>query len=189
MRLRSLRRCAYDRTVDEPPHPGVEIWQRVVDGRLVAFQSEKKRNVGDITQRVGVADIFTPLHLLVERDQVLAQFSSRFFHFIIVRNIAAGALKPGVAVVDPNSNPCPLRRIYRHKGNVGIFLIQIFVDDRRLVDDGVAIHQDGNLSVRVKLEQLFGFIAEIAFDQLKREMFFRQDKPCPVGIRSGAVGK
>jgi hypothetical protein len=24
---------------------------------------------------------------------------------------------------------------------------------------------------------------------LKREMFFRQDKPCPVGIRSGAVGK
>jgi hypothetical protein len=68
-----------------------------------------------------------------------------------------------------------------------IFLFQVFVDDRGFVDDGVAIYQHGNFAVGVSFKQLFGLVFEIAFDEFIGNLFFRQDKPCPVGIRSGTV--
>jgi len=70
---------------------------------------------------------------------------------------------------------------------LGIFLFQVFVDDRGFVDDGVAIYQYGNFAVGVSFKQLFRLVFEIAFDELVGYLFFRQDKPCPVGIRSGTV--
>jgi hypothetical protein len=39
------------------------------------------------------------------------------------------------------------------------------------------------------LEKIFGLVAEVAFDQIIRNPFFRQDKPCPVSVGSGAVRK
>jgi hypothetical protein len=69
-----------------------------------------------------------------------------------------------------------------------IFLFQVFVDDRGFVDDGVAIHQHGNLTVGISFKELFRLVFEIAFDELVGYLFFRQDKPCPVGVGSGLVG-
>jgi hypothetical protein len=37
------------------------------------------------------------------------------------------------------------------------------------------------------LEKIFGLVAEVAFDQIIGNLFFRQDKPCPVSVGSGAV--
>jgi hypothetical protein len=70
-----------------------------------------------------------------------------------------------------------------------IFLFQVFVDDRGFVDDGVAIYQYGNFAVGVSFKQLFRLVFEIAFDELVGYLFFRQDKPCPVSVRSGTIRK
>jgi hypothetical protein len=68
-----------------------------------------------------------------------------------------------------------------------IFLFEVFVDDCGFVDDGVPIYQHGNFAVGVSFKQLFRFVFEIALDELVGYFFLRQDKPCPVGIRSRTV--
>ena len=51
------------------------------------------------------------------------------------------------------------------------------------------VHKHGPLAVRIQIEEFLGFILEVAFDQFVGEPFFRQDKPCPVGVGSRTVGK
>ena len=102
-------------------------------------------------------------------------------------DIAAGALQTGIAVIDPNARPRSLERIFRHERHSGIFFVEVFVDDRRLVNDRVAVYQHRHLAVGIQLEQLPGFVLKVAFDEIVGELFFRQDKPCPVGVRSSVA--
>ena len=99
---------------------------------------------------------------------------------------AAGVLQPRVAVIDPYPCARAPQGILRHKRYLRIFLFEVFVDDRGFVDDGVAIHQHGNLAVGISFKQLFRLVFEIAFDEVVGDLFLRQDKPCPVGVRSRA---
>jgi hypothetical protein len=179
--------CANQRPVEETIHPRLQVWQTVVDGRLVALFSDEKRNIGDIRQRIVPHNILPAFHLAIQSSQIFFQFLGRLFDFKIVGDFTAGVLQPRVAVIDPYPCPRAPERVLRHKRYLRIFLFQVFVDDRRFVDDGVAIYQYGNFAVGVSFKQLFRLVFEIAFDELVGYLFFRQDKPCPVGIRSGTV--
>jgi hypothetical protein len=98
-------------------------------------------------------------------------------------------LQPRVAVIDPYPCPRAPQRVLRHERYFRIFLFKVFVNDRGFVDDGVAIYQHGNFAVGVSFKQLFRLVFEIAFDELVGDLFLRQDKPCPVSVRSRAVRK
>ena len=163
--------------------------QRIVDRRFVALQSNKERNVGDITQGVSVADVFPAAHFFIQGAQVFFELLPRLVDFIVMGDVTACALEPGVAVVDPNSYPRTLKRVLGKKRYFGIFLFQVFIDDRGFVDHGVVVHQHRNFAVGVEFEEFLGFVAEIAFDEVAGNFFLCQDKPCPVSVRSGAVGK
>jgi hypothetical protein len=165
------------------------VRQRIVDRRFVALQSNKERNVRDITEGVCVADVFPAPHFFIQGAQVFFELLPRLVDFIVMGYVTACALEPGVAVVDPNSYPRTLKRVLGKKRYFGIFLFQVFIDDRGFVDNGVAVHQHRNFAVRVKFEKLLGFVAEIAFDEVVGNSFLCQDKPCPVSVGSGAVRK
>ena len=128
-----------------------------------------------------------PFHFVIQSRQILFQLLGRLFDFKIMGDFTAGVLQPRVAVIDPYPYPRAPERVLRHKRYFRKFLFQVFVDDRGFVDDGVAIYQHGNFAVGVSFKQLFRLVFEIAFDELVGDLFFRQDKPCPVGIRSRAV--
>ena len=66
--------CANQRPVEETIHPRLQVWQTVVDGRLVALFSDEKRNVGDICQRIVPDNVLPALHLAIQSSQILFQF-------------------------------------------------------------------------------------------------------------------
>jgi hypothetical protein len=69
-----------------------------------------------------------------------------------------------------------------------ILIFEVFVDDRGFVYYGFSVNKHGHFSVGVPFKQFFRFVFEIAFDEFIRYLFFRQDKPCPVGVGSRAIG-
>ena len=81
-----------------------------------------------------------------------------------------------------------MQRVAWQERDLRIFFFQIFVDDRRFVDDAVAIDQHRHFSVWIQSEEVFRFVAEVALDEFVGEFFLGQDKPCPVGVGSGLVG-
>jgi hypothetical protein len=181
--------CANQRPVKETIHPRLQVWQTVVDGRLVALFSDEKRNIRDIRKRIIPHNVLPALHLAIQSSQIFFQLLGRLFDFIIMGDFTASVLQPRVAVIDPYPCPRAAQGILRHERYFRIFLFQVFVDDRRFIDDGVAIHQHGNFAVGVSFKQLFRLVFEIAFDELVGDLFLRQDKPCPVSVRSRAVRK
>ena len=104
-------------------------------------------------------------------------------------DFTAGVLQSRIAVIDPYPYPRAAQGILRHERYFRILLFEVFVDDRGFVDDSFAIYQDGNFTIGVSFKQLFGLVFEIAFDELVGYLFLRQDKPCPVSVRSRTVRK
>ena len=76
----------------------------------------------------------------------------------------------------------------RHEMRRWILLVEIFVDDGRLIDYSIAVNQGRNFSVRIDLQKIFRFVLEIHFDEFVGNIFFRQDNPCPMGIGSTVTG-
>ena len=91
--------------------------------------------------------------------------------------------------VDPDPYFCPLPMIGGQQPRRRIFLVQIFIDNRRLVDHCVAIDDDRHLGVGIKVKKVLGFVLEIDLDKLIGDFFLRQDNPCPVGVRSGVASE
>ena len=89
-----------------------------------------------------------------------------------------------VAEVDPNTGACPGVQISRQQRDGGKFFVEILVDDRRFVNDSVAVDEDGNFRVGVYFEQVFRLVFEVDFNEFVRKIFFRQDNPCPVRVGS-----
>ena len=81
-----------------------------------------------------------------------------------------------------------MQRVAWQERNLRIFFFQIFVDDRRFVDDAVAIDQHRHFSVWIQSQEVFRFVAEVALDEFVRDFLLGQDKPCPVGVGSRLVG-
>ena len=113
----------------------------------------------------------------------------RLFDLVVVRDITRGLLQARVGEVDPDARPRPLVGIFRHERYRGKFFLQVFIDDRRLVDHRIAVLQHGDFAVRIALEQLFRFVLQVALDELVRDVLFGQDNPCPVGVGSRLIGK
>ena len=94
----------------------------------------------------------------------------------------------GVEEIHPNPHLGAIEVIARHERSVGEFLVERFVDHRRLVDDAVAVDQHRHLAVGILLNQIFRFVLEIDFDLFVGDVLFGQDNPCPVGVGSGVAG-
>jgi hypothetical protein len=71
---------------------------------------------------------------------------------------------------------------------LGKLLFQVFVDDRRFVDNTVAVDQHRHFAVGILSGQVFRFVLEIYFDEIIGNFLLRQDNPCPVGVGSGVAG-
>ena len=111
------------------------------------------------------------------------------FDLVVVRDITRGLLQARVGEVDPDASTRPLVRIFRHQRYRGKFFLQVFIDDRRLIDHRVAIFQHGNFAVGITLEQLFRFVLQVALDEIVRDVLFGQDNPCPVSVGSRLIGE
>ena len=185
----TLRGRANQRSGQETIHPRLQVGQTVVDGRLVALFSYEKGNISDIRKGIITHNVLPAFHLAIQSSQIFSQLLGRLFHLKIMGYFTAGVLQSRVAVIDPYPYPRAPERVLRHERYFRIFLFEVFVDDRGFVDDGVAIYQHGNFAVRVPFKQLFRLVFEIAFDELVGDLFLRQDKPCPVSVRSRAVRK
>ena len=163
--------------------------QVIADLSLVALQSTEKRDVGDVRQGIFSGEEFPIFHFSIQGRQVAAQPLFRFLDLIIVRDVAGGVLQTRVAEVDPDARAGAQQGIFGHERGGRIFFLEIFVDDRRLVDHADAIYQYRNFRVGVKFQKIFRFIGKIALDEFERKFLFGQDNPCPVRVGSGLIGK
>ena len=111
------------------------------------------------------------------------------FDLVVVRDITRGLLQARVGEVDPDARPRSLVGIFRHERYRGIFFLQVFIDDRRLVDHRIAIFQNGDFAIGIALEQLFRLVLQVALDEIVGDILFGQDNPCPVGVGSRLIGK
>ena len=184
-----LRCIAHHRTIQQPVHPSFDIGYVIANRRLIAFEPGEERDVRDVGQRVGAGDKVSVTHLLIQCRQMLLHLFFGLFDLVVVRDITRGLLQARVGEVDPDARPRPLVGIFRHERYRGIFFLQIFIDDRRLVDHRVAIFQHGDFAVGIALEQLFGLILQVALDEIVWDVLFGQDNPCPVGVGSRLIGK
>jgi hypothetical protein len=91
----------------------------------------------------------------------------------------------GVEEIDPDAHLGALEIILWQQPHLRIFFLQVFVDDRGLVNHAVAVHQHRHFSIGIQFEQILRFFFQIDFDQLIGNFLFRQDNPCPVSVRSG----
>jgi hypothetical protein len=67
-------------------------------------------------------------------------------------------------------------------------LIDVFVDDVRLVQDQVTLDQDRNLPIRVHDVDVFRFVVEVNIADLEIHAFFKQHKAATVGKRASGSG-
>jgi hypothetical protein len=55
-------------------------------------------------------------------------------------------------------------------------LVDVFVDDVGLIQNQIALHQDGHLTVRVHDIDVFRLVVKIDIANFKVHAFFKQDK-------------
>ncbi len=113
---------------------------------------------------------------------------SGFVGLSVMRDVGCGGMKPGAHIIDPDARLGAKQQIGGHEPNLGKLLLQVFVDDRRLVNNTVAGDQHRHLAVGILSQQIFGLVLEIDLDELVRDLFFGQDNPRPVGVGSGVAG-
>lgn len=163
------------------------MWQVGTDCYLIALASDEERDVGDIRERVFIRHVLSTLHFSIKVLEVLSKLRPGLFDLVAVGYITCRALHAGVAVVDPDSDARASQRVLWHQRHAGILFFEILIDDSGLVNNRIAVHQHRNLAIGIQSEKVFGLVAEIAFYQLEGNLFFRQDNPCPVSVRSGTV--
>jgi hypothetical protein len=78
-----------------------------------------------------------------------------------------------------------LQGVCGEERNLRKFFLQVFIDDRRLIDHAVTVNEHGDFGVRVEFEQVFGLVLEVDFQEFVRDFLFGKDNPCPMSIGSG----
>jgi hypothetical protein len=99
-------------------------------------------------------------------------------------DLMRGWMNTRVAKVDPDAGLGTQVGIFGQQRNFRKFFLQVFVDDRGLVDDPIGIDQNRNLGVRVEPEKVLRLVLEIDLNEIVREAFLCQDNPSPVRVRS-----
>src|SRR5581483_7316494 len=95
-----------------------------------------------------------------------------------------------VAVVLEHADARATLRILGKQPRQGILVLQVLVDDRRVVDDLVLVDEDRNLAVRVQAQELRRLLllpAQIDEDLLVLQIFFRQNDPYLLAKRAVRV--
>jgi hypothetical protein len=65
-------------------------------------------------------------------------------------------------------------------------VVNILVDDIGLVQDEVALYQDGDATIRAHHCQIFRPVVQIDIDDLKIHTFFVQHDPAARAVRAGS---
>ena len=183
-----LQRWRHLRTRDQLLRPAFYVGV-VVERDGVAFTPCVEGDETDIRQRELIADqIVFAGQGVVESAQVLIHAHLGFLRVTFFLQVAPSRVNSCVKEIHPNSHLGAVELIARHERHVGKFLVEIFVNHRRLVDDPVAIYQHRHFAVGILLNQIFRLVLEIDFDLFVRDVFFGQDNPCPVGVGSSLAG-
>src|SRR5674476_1235090 len=85
------------------------------------------------------------------------------------------------------TNPGPIDRVARHQLGVRKTLVNVFVDDVRLVQNQVALNQNRHLAVGMQHVDVFGLVVQIDVPNFKVHAFFKQDETATVGKRAGST--
>src|SRR5688572_2537398 len=168
--------------------PALEVRVSIVDHRAVALTPGVKGNIAHIRERVFADQIFSAGHLFVQSREVLFHTLPGFVRLSIMGDVGSGGMQPGAHIVDPDPCSGAKQEIGGHERDLGKLLFQVLVDDRRFVDDTVAVDQYRHFAVGILSGQVFGFVLEIYLDEIIGNFLLRQDNPCPVGVGSGVTG-
>jgi hypothetical protein len=68
---------------------------------------------------------------------------------------------------------------------MGEALVDVLVDDVRLVQDQITLHQDRHLAVWVHHADVFGLVVQVHIADFKVHALFKQDKAAAVGEGTG----
>jgi hypothetical protein len=79
-------------------------------------------------------------------------------------------------------------RVARHQLRVREALVDVLVDDVRLVQDQVALDEDGHLVVRVHQRDVFGLGEQVDVADLEVHALLEQHEAAAVRIRAGGSG-
>jgi len=160
----------------------------MVNGYAVSLLPGKDGDEGNVGKRVFSDKVFSVCHLSIQGVEVFSEFFFGLFWLLPVQDLVGRSMNSCVAEVYPDPRVRPLAPLFGHERDVGILFFQVFVDDSGFVDDRIAVNEHRHLGVRVQLQEFLGFVLEVDLDQLIGKLFFCQDDPRPVRVRSGVAG-
>ena len=79
-------------------------------------------------------------------------------------------------------------RVGRHQLRMREALVDVLVDDVRLVQDQVALDQDRHLAVRIHHRDVFGLVEQVDVADLEVHALFEQHEAAALGERAGGAG-
>ena len=93
--------------------------------------------------------------------------------FSVMRKIGSGRMDPAIHEVDPDARFRPKQGVAGHQAKLGKSFLEVFVDDRRLINYSAVVHQHRHFAIRISRQQILGFVLEIDLDQLIGKFLFR----------------
>ena len=160
----------------------------IIDRYFVALAPGVKGDERDIGEGIFADQKIFAGHLLVQGLEMLLHLLIGFVQVSIVLQIAGRRMDARVHEIDPDARLGAQERIARHEPNLRKFFFQILVQNSRFVNHAVAVDQHGHFAVGILSDEIFRLVLKIDFDQFTRELFFRKDNPCPVGVGSSMCG-
>ena len=153
--------------------PTFEIGILIVDHYAIALAPGIKRNKRDVRQRVIADDVFPAGHFFVQSLEMLFHPFIGLVRFSVMRKIGSSWMDPAIHEVDPDARFRPKQGVAGHQANLWKSFLEVFVDDRRLINYSAVVHQHRHFAIRISRQQILGFVLEINLDQLVGKFLLR----------------
>jgi hypothetical protein len=161
------------RSGDQIFTPALEVGIIVVDDDSVALAPGIEWNKCNVCQRVIADDVFAASHFFIQSLEMLFHLFFGLLWFFVVADIGSRRVDAAIEKVDPDACLRSKQRIARQQTDLGEFFVEIFVDDRRLVNDTGIVLQHRHFPVGISRQQILRFVLKINLDQLVGKFLFR----------------
>ncbi len=154
----------------------------------VVVQAPQERRDGDVEHGEVVAQ-----HVLGagehrrELDQAVGDVLARLVDLLLLAALERVDLREelDLHVEEHQARPRAHHRVRRHELRVREALVDVLVDDVRLVQDEVALDQHGQPVVRVHDGDVLGLVVEVDVDHLEVHALLVEHEPAAVAERAG----